>query len=201
MNKKEKSIQDLADIRSMMERSSKFLSLSGWAGIMAGMYALAGAWIAYSVYRFNPDQIIYSSSNQSKVMMLALLVLILALITAIWFSRQKALKNGQKIWNATSRRLLISMAIPLSAGGGLILVCVTKGLIGLIAPSMLLFYGLALYNAGFYTIPEVRVMGLVQMGLGLISAWFTEYSMLLWAVGFGVVHIIYGVYMYFRYER
>ena len=185
----------------MMERSSKFLSLSGWAGIMAGFYALIGAWVAYSVYRFNPDQIYYSSPGLQAVILLALFILILALTTAIYFSRKKAEKRGESIWNPTSRRLLGSLSIPLITGGILILVFLSKGLIGLIAPVMLLFYGLSLYSAGFYTIPEVRYMGVIQIGLGLISTWFIEYSLLLWAVGFGVVHIVYGFYIHVRYER
>lgn len=194
-------IQDIAEIRSMMERSSKFLSLSGWAGIMAGLYALAGAWITYTVFGFNPDEIFYSSPALPKVILLGLLILLLALVTAIYLSRKKARNKGEKIWNATSRRLLSSMAVPLATGGILILVFISKGLTGLIAPLSLLFYGLALYNAGNYTINEVKFLGMVQTGLGLISAWFIEYGLLFWAVGFGVVHIVYGIYMYFRYER
>lgn len=194
-------IQDIAEIRSMMERSSKFLSLSGWAGIMAGIYALTGVWIAYAVLDFNPDAIFYTNSNLPKVIFLALGILILAFITAIYFSRKKAGNKGEKIWNATSRRLLVNMAVPLLTGGVLTVILISKGLIGFITPVMLLFYGLALFNAGNFTILEVRLMGLVQIILGLINIWFIEYSLLLWAVGFGVVHIVYGIYMHFRYER
>ncbi|MEX0780157.1 MAG: hypothetical protein WD491_13665 [Balneolales bacterium] len=193
--------QDIAEIRSMMERSSKFLSLSGWAGIMAGLYALAGAWVANSWYNFYPDEISYETSSLTEIVWLALLILVMALVTAIYFSWRKAADRGEKIWNAVSRQLLASMAIPLAAGGGIILILVSKGLVGLAAPLMLLFYGLALYNASKYTIAEVKYMGTVQMGLGLVGAWFVEYGLLFWALGFGVVHIIYGVYMYFRYER
>jgi len=201
MKKEQDYIKDITEIRSMMERSSKFLSLSGWAGIMAGIYALTGAWVASSVYQFNPDQFYYSSPGLQTVMMLALIILILALITAIYSSRKKAKKIGENIWNPTSRRLLGSLSIPLITGGVLILILLSKGLIGLIAPVMLLFYGLSLYNAGFYTIPEVRYMGVIQIGLGLISTWFIEYSLLLWAIGFGVVHIVYGFYIHVKYER
>lgn len=201
MKEEQDYIRDIAEIRSMMERSSKFLSLSGWAGIMAGMYALAGTWIAYSVFGFNPNQISYTSPNLPKVILLALLILILALVTAIYFSWKKGDKRGEKVWNATSRRLLANMAIPLLAGGILIVVLLSKGLVGLIAPLTLLFYGLALYNAGNFTINEVKLMGIVQMGLGLLNSWFIEYGLLLWAIGFGVVHIFYGLYMHLRYER
>ncbi|MEX0608886.1 MAG: hypothetical protein WD016_11065 [Balneolaceae bacterium] len=193
--------RDIAEIRSMMERSSKFLSLSGWAGIMAGMYALAGAYIAYSFYNFNPDEIFYSSPDLSQVIILALLVLVLALITALYSSRMKADNDGEKAWNATSRRLLASMAVPLVTGGILILILISKGLIGLIIPMTLLFYGLSLYNAGKFTIDEVKFMGMAQILLGLLSFLFIEYSLIFWAGGFGVVHMIYGMYMYIRFER
>jgi hypothetical protein len=201
MKKERDHIQDITEMRSMMERSSKFMSLSGWAGVMAGIYALAGAWIAYAMLDFNPDAIFYTTPNLPKVIFLALGILILAFITAIYFSRKKAKNKGEKIWNATSRRLLVNMAVPLLTGGVLTVILISKGLIGFITTVMLLFYGLALFNAGNFTIIEVRLMGLVQIILGLINIWFIEYSLLLWAVGFGVVHIVYGIYMHFRYER
>lgn len=201
-------IQDITEIRSMMERSSKFLSLSGWAGIMAGLYGLAGAYTAYAYFNFNPDRIYYDYNNPSEltsslfsVTGLAVIVLILALVTAVLLSKRKAVIKGEKIWNATSRRLLVHMAVPLIPGGLLLLIFISKGLIGLLAPSSLLFYGLALYNAGQYTIDEVKYLGITQIILGLISFYFVEYGLLLWAAGFGIVHIIYGIYMHLRYER
>ncbi|RPI70790.1 MAG: hypothetical protein EHM47_11490 [Ignavibacteriales bacterium] len=208
MKNEQDYIQDIAEIRTMMERSSKFLSLSGWAGIMAGIYALFGAYISYSIFNFNPDAIVYSNINSGtgpdsllKVIILGLLILILALVTAIIFSWKKAHNRGEKIWNATSRRLLASMAVPLVTGGILILVLITKDIFGLVIPLMLLFYGLALYNASKFTINEVKFLGMTQIVLGLISSYFIEYSLLFWSIGFGVVHIVYGIYMYFRYER
>ena len=104
-------------------------------------------------------------------------------------------------WNITARRLLTNMAVPLLSGGILILILISKGLLGLMAPLTLIFYGLALYNAGTFTYKEVKILGLVQLSLGLLSAYFISYGLMLWAVGFGLVHIIYGVYMHYRYER
>lgn len=201
MKENQDYIKDIAEIRSMMEKSSKFLSLSGWAGITAGIYALAGTFIAYSFFDFNPDEVFYSSPVLPNVMLLAFVILVISLLSAMFFSWRKANKEGEAIWNATSRRLLTQMAVPLVTGGILILVLMSKGLIGLIAPISLLFYGLALYNAGNTTIYEVRLMGFVQIALGLISSFFIEYSLIFWAAGFGIVHIIYGIYMHFRYER
>lgn len=206
MKEEQDYIQDIAEMRSMMERSSKFLSLSGLAGVMAGIYALAGAYIAYKLFDFHPDQISTAAPgsewpNLLKVISLAIVILVLAIGTAIFLSHKKATKRREKFWNATARRLLVNMAVPLVAGGLLILILIAKGLIGLLVPFTLLFYGLALYNAGKFTYEEVKSLGLINIGLGLVSSYFVEYGLLCWALGFGVVHIIYGIYMHYRYEQ
>lgn len=203
MEEKRDYIQDITEIRSMMERSSKFLSLSGWAGIMTGLYALAGAYIAYNYFDFNPSSISSgdSISELSNVIILAIIILMLALATAIFFSYKKAKGKGEDIWEPTSRRLLTSMLVPLLSGGILIILMLINGLIGLILSFSLIFYGLALYNASKFTIDEVKFLGFVQIGLGLLGSYFIEYGLIIWAIGFGVVHIIYGIYMHFRYER
>ena len=205
MKEKPDYARDITEIRSMMERSSKFLSLSGLAGIMAGIYALAGAFISYKVFDFNPDDLvnrnIQSENSLWKVVSLALIVLVLALGTAIYLSRRKASKSGEKLWNATTRRVLSAMAVPLVTGGLLVLALMLKGLIGLMAPLTLIFYGLALYNTGKFTYEEVKTMGLIEIGLGLISTYYVGYGLICWALGFGVVHIIYGIYLHYKYER
>jgi len=197
--------RDIAEIRSMMERSSKFMSLTGWAGIMAGVYALAGAFIAWKVFDFNPDQIQYTGSGSNSgflnVFLLAGLVLVLAVGTAIFDSYLKSKKRGEKAWNAISRKLLTNISAPLLVGGILILILISNGLTGLVIPLTLIFYGLALYNAGNFTYSVVKTLGIVQMTLGLISCYFIEYELLIWAVGFGLVHIVYGIYMHYKYER
>lgn len=201
MKEQQDYIQDIAEIRSMMERSSKFLSLSGWAGLIAGTSAITGAAIAHYVMEFRPDQILYPYSNLTNLILLALGLLIIALAGAIFDSYRKAAKRGEQVWNPTSRKMLSSMSVPLFAGGFLIVILISRSLLGLIAPLTLLFYGLSLFNAGFYTVKEVRIMGLTQMVLGLLNLAFINFGLLFWALGFGVVHILYGIYMHLRYER
>ena len=200
MKEEEDYIRDIAEMRSLMERSSKFLSLSGLAGIMAGIYALSGAFIVYTVFEFNPTQATLSS-GLVEVILTAFIVLVLAIGTAIILSYRKAYKRHEKFWNPTARRVLINMGVPLVTGGLLIIILVSKGMIGLAAPFTLIFYGVALYNAGKFTYEEMKSLGLIQIALGLISAYFVEYSLLFWATGFGVVHIIYGIYIHYRHER
>lgn len=208
MKQQQDYIRDISEIRSMMERSTKFLSLSGWAGIMAGIYALIGAYIAYGVLYFNPDEIVYESFSRGiysedifELLFLAGTVLLLAIGTAVYFSNRKARRRNETLWNATSRRLLLNMGVPLVVGGVFILILLSKGLIGLVAPATLLFYGLSLYVASRYTYEDVKVLGLVQITLGLISSYYIGYGLLFWAIGFGVCHIIYGIYVHFKYER
>ncbi|PKP42595.1 MAG: hypothetical protein CVT93_04005 [Bacteroidetes bacterium HGW-Bacteroidetes-10] len=208
MKEEKDYIKDISEIRSMMERSSKFLSLSGLAGVMAGVYALAGAFIAYKVFDFNPDAIMYcaeesvsSTASLTNVIYVALAILILALSTVVFLSGRNAGRKGEKLWNQTTRRLMTDMAVPLAAGGILILILISKGMIGLIAPVSLIFYGLALFNASKLTLEEVRVLGIIQVVLGLAGACFVEYGLLIWALGFGAVNIIYGIYMHYKYER
>ncbi len=208
MKKEKDYIRDITEIRAMMERSSKFLSLSGWAGIFAGIYALSGLYVAAEVLNFKPDRYFYGYLSQYgsfvhlvNVILLAALVLVSALITAVLFSYRRAAKKGEKLWNSSTRRLLISMLVPLTTGGVATLLLAINGLPELMAPLTLLFWGMSLLNAAEFTVKEVRFLGVIQMLLGLIALFLIKYSLLIWAVGFGVAHIVYGIYMYIRYER
>lgn len=201
MKKDKDYIQDIAQIRNMMERSSKFLSLSGWAGIMAGLYALAGIYVAVIFWGFRPDSYDYYTRYDNELLLLASAVLLVALVTAVFFSFKKASKSKEKIWNPTTKRLLLNLAVPLVSGGIVILVLMLNDLHGLLIPLSLVFYGLALYSGSKFTLDEVRVLGLSQLALGLLSILFISQSIYFWAIGFGLVHIIYGIYMHIRYER
>jgi len=197
-------LQELTEIRSMMERSSKFLSLSGWAGVFAGIYALTGAYIAYQVLQFRPQQLMSAEATPNGaggILLLGIAVLVLAVGTAVLLSARKAQKRGEKIWNGTSRRLLLNMLVPLLTGGILILVSLSKSLTGMLVPLTLIFYGLSLFNVGAVTYRELRSLGIVQIVLGLLSFYYVQYGLLFWAAGFGIMHIIYGIYIHYRHER
>ena len=175
---------------------------------MAGIYALAGVLIVKQYFRFNPgeteDMYITGGTiamNTLNVIILAKCILILSVGTAIYLSSRKAKQTGEKLWNATTKRLLMDMAIPLLAGGFLMLILLSKGYFGFMAPLSLIFYGLALYNAGKFTYDELKILGFIQIGLGLVSIYFVQYGLLFWALGFGFAHILYGIYLHYKYER
>ena len=201
-------LQDIGEIRNLMERSSKFISLSGWAGIFAGIYALVGVYVAITYLHFNPQSLFLekgeaqnNSSDFLPVVLLALVIFLLAITTAIYFTRQRAKKKEEILWTPAARRLMAEVSLPLIIGGVLLLICLSKGLIGFLAPFSLLFYGIALFTISKFTYIEVRVLGLIEIVLGLAGAYFVNWGILFWAIGFGVVHIVYGIYVYFKYER
>ena len=208
MKKDTDYLQDIEEIRSLMEKSSKFISLSGWAGIFAGVFALMGSYIALTYLDFNPQSLSVDTENnpfQQKqifsVVQLALLVFLLAISFALFFTHRRAKRKDELLWTPTAKRLVMNMAVPLFTGGILILLFISKGFIGFVAPFSLLFYGLALFTISKFTFDEVKILGLIEILLGLISLYKVSLGLLFWAIGFGVVHIVYGIYVYFKYER
>ncbi len=201
MKEEKDYIQDIVEIRTMMERSTKFLSLSGLSGVLAGIYALIGVYFAIKIIGFNPDSIQYTHEKFQQIILVALIVMVGAIGTAIVLSISKANKTGEKFWNASAKRLVVNMAVPLIAGGIILLMLMSYKLIGLIAPFSLLFYGLALYNASKFTYENVKSLAIIEICLGLLSAYFISYSLLIWAIGFGIVHIVYGIYIYYKFEK
>lgn len=201
---KQKYMDDLKNIREIMERSSKFMSLSGLSGISAGIIALIGAYLAYrTVYiKIDNPANYYLTLNFDNILILlgiAVATLVLALSAGIIFTNRKARKDNQKIWNLQTKRLIINLSIPLITGGMVCLILLMKGFIGLTAPLTLLFYGLALVNASKYTLSEIRGLGIAELILGIIAVYFIGYGLLFWAVGFGILHIVYGIVMHIRY--
>jgi hypothetical protein len=200
--------ETLTEIRHLMERSSRFISLSGFSGIFAGIYALIGAAAAYYILHSLPvleGLPAQSGIRDPEVLTLLLidagLVLVLAVGTGILLTTRRAKKDGNSLLDAAAKKLLINLAIPLVTGGILCLAFLHYENALYVAPSMLIFYGLALVHASKYTRDDVRSLGLAEIALGLLSVFITGYQLLFWALGFGVLHIVYGAYMYFKYEK
>jgi len=203
--------EDLQAIRKIMERSSKFLSLSGLSGIFAGVCALIGAAFAWFVVldsgSVHYDEYLCSVGaspfNQVNINLGidAIIVLVAAILGAFYFSYRKAQKSGQKLWTNSTKQLLGHLLIPLVAGGIFAMILVFRNNIELVASATLIFYGLALVNAGKFTFGEVHYLGLTEIVLGILAGIFVDQGLLFWIVGFGVMHIVYGIVMFYRYER
>ena len=209
-------LEALQDIKQMMERSSRFVSLSGLSGIAAGICALVGAYFAHGV--INPNgrhieierggleygkisDIVLKDYMGQRLFTIAIITLISAFVLAFMFTWLRSRKSSVPIWGSASRRLMINVSIPMLAGGIYLLKLIGYGTYGLIAPGCLIFYGLALVNGSKYTLGEIRYLGYAQIILGVINCWFVGYGLYFWAAGFGVLHIIYGALMWNKYER
>lgn len=202
----DKHYEDLQHIRSMMERSSRFISLSGISGIIAGIVALIASFIAYDLIKssggdyFGNKHINLSASLTGKLIITCLATLVIAVFFGIYFTVQKSKRNNLTIWNSLSKKLLSSLLIPLVAGGIFCLALFYQHHFGFIAPSMLIFYGLALMNASKYTFSDVEYLGYCELVLGLAALFLTGYGLIFWAIGFGLLHIIYGFMMQKKYH-
>lgn len=202
-------LETLQDIKRIMERSSRFLSLSGLSGIAAGICALAGAWFAnqrldnyylrYNGRRYYEGEDFHELKIQ--LLIIAAIVLVVVLLSAFYFTWRKAQRNHLPVWDHTSKKLFMNMLIPLVAGGVFMLSMLQYDEWRYIAPACLIFYGLALVNASKYTLIDIRYLGLLEIGLGLVSTQFVGYGLYFWAAGFGLLHIIYGGIMWWKYER
>jgi hypothetical protein len=210
MNEKNQQIETtLHDIKSMMERSSRFISLSGWSGVSAGVCALVGAWYTSSQIECwkkgdcQFDQLVAADGLhfQSTLIRIALITFIAALVSAFVFTYLRSRKTGVALWDHTTRRLTINVAIPMIIGGIFIFRMMDMGFFALVAPACLLFYGLALVNASKYTLGEVRYLGYGHLVLGILNLWFLGWGLYFWAAGFGLLHILYGLVMWWRYEH
>ena len=209
----DQSLLELQHIKKMMERSSRFISLSGLSGIAAGICALIGAWFAKDVIqrsggpaadqhtRIFFEEVTIRDFMSSQLLVIAAVTFIAAFLSAFLFTYLRSKKNNIPLWGTTAKRLMINVAIPLVAGGFYLLCEIRAGHFGLVAPGCLIFYGLALVNASKYTLDEIRYLGYLEILLGIINCWFIGYGLFFWAAGFGILHIFYGLIMWQKYER
>ena len=204
MNQKHQ--EDLSHIRIMMERSSRFISLSGLSGIFAGIFAIVGAVFTY--YLLGKNGINYFDNNLKtfsnylilELAIIAFIVLLLALTFGIFFTIRKSKKYNLPIWTNATKNMLLNLVIPLFVGGIFCVSLLFHGSFGLIAPATLIFYGLALLNAEKYTFSDITYLGYCELTLGCISLFYLGMGLVFWVVGFGVLHIVYGIIMYKKHK-
>ena len=198
--------EDLSHIRSMMERSSRFISLSGLSGVFAGLAAITGAIYVYFAFQregidyFAGQRNIFSAGLVNELIVTGTVILLVAILSGYFFTASKSRKKGLKIWDATTKRLLITFAVPLLAGGVFCLALLYHHLFVFIAPATLIFYGLALVSAERYTLTDIKYLGYCQIVLGLLSLFFLGWGLVTWTIGFGVLHVVYGLIMHKKYK-
>lgn len=210
MEKNNHPIDDIKVIKSIMEKSTRFLSLSGLSGISAGIIAIAGTVAAKFIINgpvinaANNTQTVTMPELPDKTVSLLLAdaaaVLLLALSSALFFSWRKAKKKGYRIWTPVTGRLFLNLAVPLVAGGLFIILTLGRIEGSIVAASTLIFYGLSLVNAAKFTLGELFGLGIMEIAAGLLCLILPGYAFAFWIFGFGILHIAYGTFMYFKYK-
>jgi len=194
-------IKDLTEIKTLMNKSSRFISLSGLSGIMAGIYSIIGATYAYWLVTSSQRGYLILDGKIFNIILLDLfLIAFCTVVTAIYLTIRKAKKNGESVFDKTGLRAMFNFLIPLASGGIYILIILNQQKYGQTGALMLIFYGLALVNASKYTLGQIKYLGYIEIVLGLICAILPGYGFWLWVLGFGIMHIIYGVIMHFKYD-
>ncbi len=199
-------LKDISEIKNIMNRSTRFISLSGISGILAGIYALVGGLIAYNLLSNygGEDYGSYAtllSGLELKLISIAIVVVLLSSITGYVLTKRKADKNNEKMWAPASKQLLMGFIIPMVTGGIFALLLLNQGYYGLIAPVTLIFYGLALINASKHTLSLVKYLGVLEVLLGLVAMLFIGRGLFFWIAGFGILHILYGTLIYFKLDN
>lgn len=207
-------LKELSHIRSMMEKSTRFISLNGITGIAIGIIALIAAALIYFISHLSPFQkedifwdFVENMPDQNVelakiyLVVIALATLLIALITGLYFTYRKTQRNNIRLWSKSFRLMLINIAIPLATGGIFCIILIQNGAANMVAGSMLIFYGLSLINGAKYTLQDVNSLGLIEIVLGLVTLWMNKYGLEMWAIGFGIFHIIYGAKIYLNQQK
>lgn len=194
MDPKKEQLEAIRDIKNYMEQSSRYLPLSGIAGIINGLLSLIVAWIVKTKMEIN-------AANQNMLILLFGSLLLISLLIEIVMAERNAKRKQIDAWDSIAKRFLINLFIPLVAGGIYCLILFKNEMFDFVLPATLIFYGLALINSSKYTIADIRLLGILELSLGLISSYYTESALVFWAAGFGILHIIYGILIYQKHEK
>ncbi len=193
------ALNTLNDIKEMMERSSKFKAISGLSIVIVGILA---SLVAAYIYFFLGDYHINTPEKWRITVLVAIGLLVVAFATVFVMAYMKAKRHNLRFtFDTTMRRLLLNFFIPMVAGGLLCIALLAQQHYGLVSSITLIFYGLALINSSHFSYPALRYLGYAQLALGLIDCFLVDYAVLTWFIGFGVLHIVFGIIFMLKYER
>lgn len=199
------AINTLNEIKDLMEKSSRFQSIDGWSIIIIGILASivsAGAWLLllpHPQLEWLPascNGILINSPYRTLIASICALVLLgISFLTVSLMSYRKVKKQkGSFSFDQTIRRPLFHFCVPMIAGGLFCLAMLLQGHYGLTSTFMLVFYGLALLNASHYTHRSIALLGYGELLLGIIDCFVVTHAILFWFFGFGLLHILFGIY-------
>jgi hypothetical protein len=184
----DRATESLDFIRSTMERSAAFTALPGTGGVAMGIVGLAAAALSWSV--------------QVPRTWLAIWVASAALAAAVGLAAMwhKARAARMPLWSAAGRRFAQAFIPALAAGAALTIAAAVEGREGHLPGTWLLLYGAAVIAAASASIRVLSVFGGALMTLGIVAlALPAQWGTLCLGIGFGALHILFGVIVARRY--
>jgi len=184
-----RAMENLEFIRDTMERSTHFTAVPGYGGMLMGFTATGAAYIAQTQAPLIRDWII-----------VWLVEAVLAFCIGLFAMWQKSKLAGTTLNSVPAKKMILSFLPPMFCG-----VVITLGLwrfgdfVSMI-PTWLLLYGAAVVTGGSYSVRAVPIMGWCFIALGAV-AFFLPASMgnLMMALGFGLLHMVFGLVIARRY--
>ena len=183
----DRAMDNLRFIRETMERSAVFTAVPGWGTVGVGAIGLAAA--AYASRQASPD---------------AWLAVWLA--AAALAGSTAAMSMGRKIGGSPQpsarplRNFTMGLVPPAAAGALLTVALWSAGQYDLIAPVWLLTYGAGITTGGAFSVRAVPIMGLTFMALGAVAVVApASWRDILLALGFGLMHIVFGLVIARKY--
>ena len=207
--------KDISLIKNLMEKSSKFSNLSGYAIATTGLLALLGAVFVYfdlgisiSEKYISYAELINQTGNANSIytkikllVIIASLILLTSLLILYVTAKLKSERHDINLFNSSFSRALKSLFIPVLSGGIFCGFLILHKMYGLVAPATLIFYGLGLISASKYSYNELELLGYLELLLGTIASYYMGSGLLFWMIGFGIGHIILGVFIHYKYDK
>lgn len=184
----DRAAENLRFIRDVMARAGEFTAVPGWGGVVMGVSAVAAAAIAARQPGTDRWLVVWATEAA-----LAILVGAIAVIA-------KAGASGQSLGTGPARRFALAFAPPVLAGAVLSVALYRLDAVQALPATWLLLYGTAVVAGGAYSVRPVPLMGLGFMLVGAVAAFApAAWSDALLAVGFGGLHIAFGLLIARRY--
>ena len=204
MTNSKDAMKTLHDIKNIMEKSTKFSSISGLSFISAGTIALTCAFIVSKSLNVNIlDKNLYnyiSDSQKFQLIEIGFITLILAVLVALYFTYTKAKKNKVSLLKGSGLGLALHFGTPLAIGGVTTLTMLYYQHAVFVAPLLLIFYGLGIVSGSKFTHPELIYLGWIELILGCLGLFYLGHGLVIWSLGFGVAHILWGIYFYIKHD-
>lgn len=184
----DRAMDNLQFIRDTMEKAGAFTAVPGWGGALIGLTATGAAWIA-------SRQVSFDNWMKTWFMEAAL-----AIGIAAWSTHRKARLAGVPLLSGPGRRFALNFAPAMVVGGILTMVLFQAGMTALIPGTWLLLYGTGVVAAGAFSVPIVPALGMGLMLVGTVALFSPPgWRDALMVLGFGVLHIVFGLIIARRY--